>query len=92
MIFSLGLLGIAVGFASGFFGIGGGTVLVPVLLLIGMDIKTAIGIATMQMVFSSTLGSYVNFKSGKLKLGDGIYLGLGGFVGATQSGSFFINN
>lgn len=87
MLLALGFLGVAIGFVSGFFGIGGGTVLVPILLLIGMDIKAAIGIAAMQMVFSSTLGSYVNFRSGKLKLGEGLYLGLGGFVGATQSGA-----
>lgn len=87
MLITLALLGVIIGFASGFFGIGGGTILVPMLLLIGMDIKTAIGIAAMQMVFSSTLGSYVNFKSGNLKLNDGVYLGIGGFVGATQSGA-----
>jgi uncharacterized membrane protein YfcA len=82
----LGILGIAIGFISGFFGIGGGTVLVPVLMYLGYDIKTAIGISIMQMVFSSIFGSYVNYKSGKLKLNDGIFVGLGGFVGATQSG------
>jgi hypothetical protein len=87
MLIFLGFLGIFIGFASGFFGIGGGTVLVPILLLVGIDIKTAIGISIMQMVFSSTLGSYVNYKSGKLHLGDGLYVGLGGFVGATQSGT-----
>jgi len=87
MLIALGFLGIFIGFASGFFGIGGGTVLVPILLLLGIDIKTAISISVMQMVFSSTLGSYVNYKSGKLRLGDGLYVGLGGFVGATQSGT-----
>jgi uncharacterized membrane protein YfcA len=87
MFIALTLLGIIIGFASGFFGIGGGTVLVPVLLLIGFDIKTAIGLAAMQMVFSSTLGSYVNYKGGKLILKDALFLGFGGFVGATQSGA-----
>lgn len=82
----LGLVGVGVGFVSGFFGIGGGTVLVPVLVYLGYDIKVAIGISVMQMVFSSILGSYVNYRHGKLVLNDGLLVGLGGFVGATQSG------
>ncbi|NLC28332.1 MAG: sulfite exporter TauE/SafE family protein [Campylobacteraceae bacterium] len=86
MVLILLALGVFIGFASGFFGIGGGTVLVPILLLVGLDIKTAIGISVVQMVFSSVFGSYINYKSGALKLNDGIYLGLGGFIGATQSG------
>lgn len=86
MVVMLVILGVFIGFASGFFGIGGGTVLIPVLLLIGIDIKTAIGISVIQMVFSSVFGSYINYKSGKLKLNDGVYVGIGGFVGATQSG------
>lgn len=82
----LALLGIVIGSVSGFFGIGGGTILVPVLVHLGYDVKTAIGIAVVQMVFASVFGSYVNYKNGKLKINDGIALGLGGFLGATQSG------
>ena len=86
MTIALSLLGIFIGFASGFFGIGGGTLLVPILIYLGFGIKAAIGISVMQMVFSSIFGSYVNFKHGMLKLDDGIFLGLGGFSGALLSG------
>jgi len=75
------LVGILVGTLSGFFGIGGGMILVPILLLLGIDIKTAIGISIVQMVFSSFYGSYLNHKKGSLVLGEGIWVGVGGFVG-----------
>ncbi len=75
------LVGILVGTLSGFFGIGGGMILVPILMLLGIDIKTAIGISIVQMVFSSFYGSYLNYKKGSLVLGEGIWVGVGGFVG-----------
>lgn len=83
---SLVALGLLAGFASGFFGIGGGTVLVPLLMLLGLDIKSAVGISVMQMVFSSVFGSWVNYKNGFLKVNEGIILGLGGLFGASFSG------
>ncbi len=75
------LVGILVGTLSGFFGIGGGMILIPILLLLGIDIKTAIGISIVQMVFSSFFGSYLNHKKGSLILGEGVWVGIGGFVG-----------
>jgi uncharacterized membrane protein YfcA len=80
------LLGSCVGFLSGFFGIGGGTVLVPALMLMGFAIKDAIGISSMQMVFSSIFGSYLNRKNRSLDLRMGLIIGSGGFVGAIFSG------
>ncbi len=75
------LVGILVGTLSGFFGIGGGMILIPILMLLGIDIKTAIGISIVQMVFSSFYGSYLNHKKGSLILGEGVWVGVGGFVG-----------
>ncbi|HIM93676.1 MAG TPA: sulfite exporter TauE/SafE family protein [Campylobacterales bacterium] len=75
------LVGVFVGALSGFFGIGGGMILVPILMLLGIDIKEAIGISIVQMVFSSIYGSYLNHKKGSLILGEGIWVGVGGFFG-----------
>jgi len=75
------VVGILVGTLSGFFGIGGGMILIPILMLLGIDIKTAIGISIVQMVFSSIYGSYLNYKKGSLVLGEGIWVGVGGFFG-----------
>jgi uncharacterized protein len=84
-------LGIIVGTLSGFFGIGGGTILVPMLLLIGFDIKNAIGISVVQMVFSSLFGSYINSKKGTLDIKMVLSIGVGGFAGALAS-SIVINS
>ena len=86
MIIELILVGIFIGTMSGFFGIGGGIILVPVLLAIGFDIKDAIGISIVQMVFSSVFGSYLNYKKGSLIIGEGIFVGLGGFIGGYIGG------
>ena len=80
------LVGIFIGTMSGFFGIGGGMILVPILLVLGFDIKVAIGISIIQMVFSSIFGSYLNHKKGSLIIGEGIFVGLGGFVGGYIGG------
>jgi len=88
LLIELSLVGILVGFLSGFFGIGGGTILVPILLVLGIDIKEAVGISVTQMVFSSIFGSYLNFKKNIFKIHEGFSLGVGGFLGALGSGYF----
>ncbi len=87
MVIELLLVGVFIGTMSGFFGIGGGMILVPILLAIGFEIKDAIGISIVQMVFSSVFGSYLNHKKGSLIVGEGIFVGLGGFVGGYIGGA-----
>ncbi|WP_457606778.1 sulfite exporter TauE/SafE family protein [Nitratifractor sp.] len=82
----LAVIGVGIGALSGFFGIGGGTVLVPILLLLGFDFKHAVGISIMQMVFSSVYGSWLNIRKGSLELGEGLFVGFGGFAGGYISG------
>lgn len=80
------VLGSFVGVLSGFFGIGGGTILIPLLLLLGFDTKVAIGISVVQMLFSSVYGSYLNNKKGTLDVSMVLLIGIGGFIGALLSG------
>lgn len=82
----LALFGLTTGFLSGFFGIGGGTILVPLLLLSGMDMKNAVSVSIMQMVFSSIYGSFLNSKTTQNLFKDGVILGIGGFLGGLLSG------
>jgi len=71
---------------AGFFGVGGGMILVPMLLMSGYNIKSAISISIIQMVYSSVFGSFINYKKNKYILKDGLFLGLGGFLGGGLSG------
>ena len=81
------LLGAGVGLLSGFLGIGGGTILIPILLVLGYATKDAIGISVVQMLFSSVYGSYLNNKKGTLDIPIVITIGIGGFFGALLSGN-----
>lgn len=86
MDMALAFLGIVVGMLSGFFGIGGGTVSVPVLLYLGFGIKEAIGISVMQMVAGSFMAAWIHKRQQTYSIGDVQYFGYGGIAGAIIGG------
>ena len=86
MNFELAIFGIITGLTSGFFGVGGGMILVPMLLMYGFVMKEAVAISIMQMVFSSVYGSFLNAKKAKDVVKDGTILGIGGSIGGIASG------
>ena len=90
-MFVLPIVGVLVGAISGFFGIGGGTVLVPIMLAFGYDIKAAIGISVMQMFIAALFGSYFNYKRQRFELGGALSLGLGALLGGAFSGVIVAN-
>ena len=85
-MFDLVFFGALTGFISGFFGVGGGMILIPMLLFADFSMKQAVSISITQMVFSSIYGSFLNTKRHKELLKDGLLLGIGGFIGGLQSG------
>ncbi len=86
MTLELALLGIGVGTLSGFFGIGGGTVSVPILLYLGFGIKEAIGISVMQMVAGSLAAAWIHKRRQTYEAGSVQYFGYGGIAGAMIGG------
>lgn len=90
MIMMLGFIGLLTGFLSGFFGVGGGQVAVPLLVFFGLNIKNAVGISVIQMMFGSIYGSYLNYKHGNLDLKQYSPFLVGGVFGGFI-GSYFTN-
>lgn len=79
-------IGLLAGFFAGFFGVGGGMITVPLLLYAGVPIKFAIGISSMQMVFSSVYGTFRNIKNKMLDVKSGYLFGIGGVAGSFVGG------
>ncbi len=79
-------IGLLAGIMSGFFGVGGGTITVPLLMAIGLDIRHAIGISSFQMVFTSIFGSYLNHKKSVFDIKSNIPFLFGGAIGGAFGG------
>ncbi|GAA9636457.1 sulfite exporter TauE/SafE family protein [Helicobacter pylori] len=87
--FILALVGLFTGITAGFFGIGGGEIVVPSTIFAHFSYSHAVGISLMQMLFSSVVGSIINYKKGLLDLKEGSFAALGGLMGAIL-GSFIL--
>ena len=59
----------------------------PALLVLGFDIKSAIGISVAQMALSSSFGTYLNHKRTGIYLRIAIPVSIGGATGALCSGT-----
>jgi uncharacterized protein len=77
------ILGLSAGVLSGLFGIGGGLVIVPVLVLIfGFDTKMAVGTSLFVILLpTGLLGVWEYWKNGEMKIAAGLWIALGVFCG-----------
>src|SRR4051812_22266893 len=77
-------IGLAAGLLSGLFGIGGGIIIVPALLLVGrMQPNTATGTSLGALLLPvGALGAWQYYKSGHLDVRASLLIALGIFVGA----------
>ncbi|TAN42206.1 MAG: sulfite exporter TauE/SafE family protein [Nitrospirae bacterium] len=74
-------LGLAVGLLSGLFGVGGGFLMTPLLIMFGIPATVAAATDSNQIVAASTSGTYAHWKVGNVDFKMGIYLLIGGFIG-----------
>lgn len=74
--------GIFIGFVSGFFGVGGGTITVPFMIVMGLSIKQAIAVSSMQMCAGSLLGTFLHLRQKTFEMNELVFLGMGGISGA----------
>ena len=91
----IGLLffGIVVGILSGIFGIGGGIVLVPSLIVIfGMDILDANATSLAAMLLPvGILGVISYYRAGYIKVREALWMALGLFMGSFVGGELAVN-
>ncbi len=81
-IFVLFGMGVAVGFLSGMFGVGGGFLMTPLLIFYNIPPAVAVATGTNQIVASSISGTLAHLKRGTIDIPLGIVLLAGGIVGS----------
>tara|TARA_Y100001970_G_scaffold294364_1_gene451615 strand:- start:32297 stop:33214 length:918 start_codon:yes stop_codon:yes gene_type:complete len=81
-IFVLLGLGLGVGFLSGMFGVGGGFLMTPLLIFIGIPPVVAVGTGTNLIVASSVSGMIAHWRRGNVDFRMGSLLFMGGLGGA----------
>ncbi len=82
------LIGVAAGLFAGFFGVGGGIIIVPLLVAFGrasQHTAHATSLAAIFVISLSALGGYAT--SGEVDFGLGVALGIGGIVGSSLGAS-----
>ena len=81
-------LGGVVGFLSGLFGVGGGFLMTPLLIMVGIPSTVAAASDSNQIVAASTSGSYAHYRLGNVDFKMGLLLIIGGVLGGTVGVQF----
>ncbi len=79
---SLVFLGVAVGFLSGVFGVGGGFLATPFLLFMGIPPAVAVGTQSNQLIATSVTGVLGHWRRGNVDIHMGSIMLIGGMAGA----------
>jgi hypothetical protein len=74
-------LGLGVGLLSGLFGVGGGFLMTPLLMMVGIPPTIAAATDANQIVAASASGTISHWRLGNVDFKMGLYLLIGGFVG-----------
>jgi hypothetical protein len=82
-VFSLLGLGGGVGFLSGMFGVGGGFLMTPLLIMTGIPPVVAAASDSNQIVAATTSGSYAHYRMGNVDIKLALVLLAGAVVGGT---------
>jgi uncharacterized membrane protein YfcA len=82
MVIPIGL-GALVGFLSGLFGVGGGFLMTPLLMMIGIPATVAAATDSNQIVAASASGTLAHARAGSVDLRMGVLLLLGGVGGSS---------
>ncbi|MDQ0512774.1 sulfite exporter TauE/SafE family protein [Ancylobacter amanitiformis] len=80
-VFTLLAMGVAVGFISGMFGVGGGFLMTPLLIFLGVSPAVAVASVSTHMAASSFSGALTYWRRGQVDLQLGAVLLAGGLAG-----------
>ena len=75
--------GFLVGFMSGLFGVGGGFLMTPLLIFMGIPPSTAVGTESVQILGSSVSGAIAHGRKKNIDFEIGVFLLIGGIFGST---------
>ncbi len=89
--FLLVLIGIGVGLAASFTGLGGGIIMVPLLLALGFDAQKAVGTSFLAILIISVSALAAHGRLANVDWKVGLLLGVGGIAGA-QIGARLVEN
>jgi uncharacterized membrane protein YfcA len=81
-VFLLAAVGFAIGFLSGMFGVGGGFILTPLLIFLGVPPAVAVGTSASQVVAASVSSAVGHWRRNNVDVLMGLVLTGGGFIGA----------
>jgi uncharacterized membrane protein YfcA len=81
-VLAMVLLGVAIGVAASFSGLGGGFIVVPLLLLLGFDAQKAVGTSFLAIFVISLSALAAHGRLANVDWKIGLLLGAGGVVGA----------
>jgi len=76
-------LGSLTGFVSGLFGVGGGFLLTPLLITIGIPPTVAAASDSNQIIAAATSGTYAHYRMGNVDVKMGMFLLIGNWAGGT---------
>ena len=82
-IFTLLAIGGGIGVLSGIFGVGGGFLMTPLLIFIGIPPAVAVATGANQIVAASISGVLAHWRRGNVDLKMGVVLLIGGLIGST---------
>lgn len=76
------IAGLGIGILSSLTGLGGGFLAVPLLLYMGRNTQAAVGTSFLFVLFVSISSVAAHYRLGNIDIKSGLFLGLGGVVGA----------
>ncbi|WP_078549344.1 sulfite exporter TauE/SafE family protein [Litchfieldia alkalitelluris] len=83
-------LGLGIGVLSGFFGIGGGFILTPILLLLSFSPVVAIATSLLYTVGTSLSGTFAHYRLHHINWKPGLIIGFSGIIGSQIARPFVL--